>query len=104
MINNAIDQSISAFLYVQHPRVPLFYILPKIHKSLENPVGRPMVSGIGSVTEKNSQYVDYYLKPLVTTLPSFLKITGDFLRLLDKTVIPEQCLLVSFVSIIKFNH
>lgn len=29
--NNVIDQSISAFLYVQH------YTLPKIHKSLEDP-------------------------------------------------------------------
>uniref|UniRef100_A0A673FTB7 Uncharacterized protein n=1 Tax=Sinocyclocheilus rhinocerous TaxID=307959 RepID=A0A673FTB7_9TELE len=61
--NNVIDKSTFAFLYVQHPRVPLFYTLPKIHKSLENPVGRPIVSGIGSVTEKISQYVDYYLKP-----------------------------------------
>ncbi len=33
-------------VYVQH------YTLSKIHKSLENPVGRPIVSGIWSVTEK----------------------------------------------------
>uniref|UniRef100_A0A671PBT2 Uncharacterized protein n=1 Tax=Sinocyclocheilus anshuiensis TaxID=1608454 RepID=A0A671PBT2_9TELE len=62
--SNVIDQLISAFLYVQHPRVPLFYTLPEIHKSLETPVGRPIVSGIGSVTENNSEYGDYYLKPL----------------------------------------
>lgn len=40
--------------------------------------------------------MDYYLKPLMTTLPFFLKDTADFLGLLDKTFIPEQCLLGSF--------
>lgn len=30
--------------------------------------GRSIVSGIGNVTEKSSQYVDYHLEPLVVTI------------------------------------
>ncbi|CAH2284671.1 Hypothetical predicted protein, partial [Pelobates cultripes] len=52
------------YLYVQYPRIPVFYHLPKIHKRLVKPPGRPIVSGIGSLTSNLSEYVDQYLQPL----------------------------------------
>ncbi len=39
-----ISKSEFEFLYNQHPIYPLFYALPKIHKSLVNPSGRPTVA------------------------------------------------------------
>ncbi|CAF4327596.1 unnamed protein product, partial [Didymodactylos carnosus] len=38
------------------PKLPMFYILPKVHKKLCP--GRPIVSGIGHSTEKPSKFLD----------------------------------------------
>ena len=63
---------------------PIFYTLPKVHKSLTEPVpGRPIVAGTQSLTEPMSQYIDSHIKLLVSTLPSFLKDTIDFLNKLN---------------------
>ncbi|CAF4360906.1 unnamed protein product, partial [Didymodactylos carnosus] len=43
------------------PKLPRFYILPKVHKKLCP--GRPVVSGIGHSTEKPSKFLDLLLKP-----------------------------------------
>ena len=56
---NIIDESTYNNLQTKNPRIPTFYLLPKIHKN-DNP-GRPIVNGIGSVTEKISAYVDTIL-------------------------------------------
>lgn len=48
-LGGCIDSELAEFLLVQHPKTPLLYLLPKIHKSLQNPPGRPIVSGRGSV-------------------------------------------------------
>ena len=53
---NIIEENTYVNLHTKHPRIPTFYLLPKIHKP-NNP-GRPIVNGIGSVTEKISAYVD----------------------------------------------
>ncbi|XP_077149379.1 uncharacterized protein LOC143811948 [Ranitomeya variabilis] len=39
LTSNTIDQKTATFLINQHPVTPVFYILPKIHKSLTNPPG-----------------------------------------------------------------
>ena len=53
---NIIDEHTYNNLQTKNPRIPTFYLLPKIHK--KNNPGRPIVNGIGSVTEKISAYVD----------------------------------------------
>ena len=53
------------------PRTPIFYMLPKIHKP-NNP-GQPIISGCDSPTANLSVYLDYYLKPIVQTLPPYPK-------------------------------
>lgn len=40
-----IDQKLKEFLLVKHPVIPMLYLLPKIHKSLNKPPGCPIVSG-----------------------------------------------------------
>ncbi len=60
-------------LFCNSPRIPSFYMLPKVHKNLENPPGRPIISGNGSITEPASQFVDFFIKPFVSELPSFIQ-------------------------------
>lgn len=66
-----------------NPRRPVMYTLPKIHKNLLHPPGRPIVSGNGSLTEPISQFVDFHIKDLVYALPSYLRDTMDFLNKLS---------------------
>ena len=61
-------------------RTSIFYILPKIHKSYQNPPGRPIVSSIDCPTEKISQMVDIILRDFAQKGKSFIKDTPDFLR------------------------
>ena len=60
-----------------------FYTLPKIHKRLQNPPGRPIVSSNRCPTERISAYVDLHLKPLVSSLPSYIRDTKDLLSQLQ---------------------
>uniref|UniRef100_A0A8C2DIT0 Uncharacterized protein n=1 Tax=Cyprinus carpio TaxID=7962 RepID=A0A8C2DIT0_CYPCA len=65
-----IDQLLEKALHrgwitVKHPVCPMFYGLPKIHKSLIDPPLRPIVSSIGCLTEPLSQYLDFFLKKYV---------------------------------------
>lgn len=65
------------FMLVEHPICPVFYGLPKIHKSVTDPPLRPIVASIGSLTEPLSQFVDFFIKKFVSNLPSFLEDTVD---------------------------
>ncbi len=41
---------------------PVFYILPKVPKSLVNPLEQPIVAGNNRLTEPLSNFVDFVLK------------------------------------------
>ena len=43
------------------------YLLPKIHKRLQNVPERPVISNCGTPTEKASEFLDFHLKPLMQT-------------------------------------
>ena len=91
-----IDDTLYEFLEPHNPpRTPIFYMLPKIHKP-NNP-GRPIISGIDSPTANLSVYLDYYLKPIVRTLPSYIKDTDHFLQTIlhDNLEIPVNSILVT---------
>ena len=83
------------FLTQTDPKPGRFYILPKIHKH-GNP-GRPIVSSNGHPTERISQFVDYYLKPLVHKTASFIKDTTHFLngKLDQLGPLPSNAILVT---------
>ncbi|XP_072020421.1 uncharacterized protein [Amphiura filiformis] len=76
-----IDHDHKVALTPKRPKPGRFYTLPKIHKHFDSiPVGRPIVSANGSVTEKVSLFIDHHLKPHVSTLPSYVQDDMDFLR------------------------
>ena len=56
------------------------YFLPKIHKSLTNPPGRPIVSGVNGPTENVSKLVDHWLQSYVKSLPSHIQDSTHMLR------------------------
>ena len=54
------------------------------------------MSGIGSLTEQPSGYVDDLLKLFLATIPSFVKDTTHMLQLLQETpTLPNDALLVN---------
>lgn len=84
------------------PRERKFYLLPKIHKeqakwSATNlmPPGRPIVSDCSSDTYNISKYIDYYLGPLATLHPSYIKDTSDFLQKLSQTKVKPDSFLIT---------
>ena len=50
------------------------YLLPKIHKSLHDVPGRPVISNCGTPTEKISEFLDTQLKPRMQMSWSYIKI------------------------------
>ena len=70
-------------------------MLPKIHKfnectldkiargeleTIPNHPGRPIISQIGTVTEKIGHYCDNFLKPLVRAQSTYIEDTSEFIR------------------------
>ena len=74
-------------------RTSQLYFLKKIHK---NPMGiRPIVSSVNFVTENLSSFIDGWLNPLVTKLPSYVKDSPEFIKMIARMEIPEDAILVS---------
>ena len=77
--NQLIDYTTYKFLMPNNnPRMPTLYLLPKIHKPCIP--GRPIISGCGGPTVSLSQYADHILKPLLTSIPSYIQDTTAFLK------------------------
>ena len=68
-------------LIKHHPKLPTFYLLPKIYK-FNNP-GRPIVSTCSCPTEHISEYLDAVLQPLVQSLPTYIKDSTHALDLIE---------------------
>ncbi|XP_063302472.1 extracellular calcium-sensing receptor-like [Pelobates fuscus] len=83
LTNNIVDTNIYKFIFQEHPRIPTFYFLPKVHKSKTNPPGRPIISGIDSLTCKLSQFIDHSLQKYAQAAKSYLKDTKHLLQELD---------------------
>lgn len=58
--------------------------MPRIHKNPTCPPGRPIVSGINSITSRIGKYIDFYLQPIVSKTPSFLKDTSSTIKRLEE--------------------
>ena len=57
---------------------------------------RPIVSGRDSPTDNLSRYITHFIQPLVTHLPSYIKDTKHFLRIIhDTPTLPPDAFLVT---------
>ena len=78
-----------------------FYLLPKIHKARSSwphpdmPAGRPIVSDCETESSRICEFIDYYLQPLSTLHPSYLKDTYHFISKIRDTPIDPSWLLIS---------
>lgn len=75
-----INQQEFKLIKIENPCRPHFYHIQKIHKNIEQLPGRPMISGINSLTCNMSQYLDLYLQEYVWDLPSFVKDSNTVIR------------------------
>ena len=67
----------------------------KIYKRLSNVPGRPVISNCGTATEKASEFLDFYLKPLMQNGWSYIRDSGDFIDKMKRIgKIPEGSFLV----------
>lgn len=71
------------FLVKEVHFIPYFYHLPKVHKDLVNPQGRPIVAAMRSISSGLSQYVDQFLHPLTQSLQSYIRDGTHLLELLS---------------------
>lgn len=62
---NLLTKKEKLFLVPVAPSVPVIYYLPMVHKDRLHTPGRPIVSGIDSITSRVGRYIDHFLQPLV---------------------------------------
>ena len=83
-LNNIIDDELAELLIVDDSKPGNIHFLPKIHKNITPPPGRPICNTINTPTMNLSGWVDIQLQPLVRNLPSYLKDDNHFLRKIDE--------------------
>ena len=88
-----ITQNTSTYLTTDIDKTQQFYLLPKIHKDMHNPPGRPVVSGSGGPTEKISQFVDHFIGPLVPLSRSYIRDSTHMINIFKNfKIIPHMLL------------
>ncbi|CAJ0954263.1 unnamed protein product [Ranitomeya imitator] len=89
-----IDNKTKTYLINLHPVTPVLYILPKIHKNLRNPPGRPIVASTDSILNPLSMFLEKLLTPYTKVTKSFILDTGDFLgKIRNMKRIPSDSIL-----------
>lgn len=77
-LSTLLDRAVSSGIFTQKERdmfipdcliMPVFHHFPKIHKGLDPLFGRPIIAGIGTLSERLGQWVDDQLQPLGSDLP-----------------------------------
>lgn len=76
-----ISKSLWEFISVELMKIrKLFTVSLRPRKQMGNIKGRPIVSGIGNLTQNASRLIDSVLHPHVQTLLSYIKDTTSFLK------------------------
>uniref|UniRef100_A0A803JJ24 Reverse transcriptase domain-containing protein n=1 Tax=Xenopus tropicalis TaxID=8364 RepID=A0A803JJ24_XENTR len=93
---NWISQDCYNFLTIKFPRCPAIYTLPKIHKNLSAPPGRPIISARGSLFSNVAIFLDSFLQPLCARMRSYVADTASLLEILRHIgPLPENTLFVT---------
>jgi hypothetical protein len=73
-----IDERVRDYLIEPTSKAARLYFLPKIHKGISPPPGRPVVSGNGCPTEKISSFVDHFLNPTTKLIKSHVTLHTSY--------------------------
>lgn len=73
----------------------MIYYVPKLHKRLEKPPGRLIISGINSLFSQLGEYLDHYLKALVQKRRSYLRDNTQLITELQNITDSGNCLLIT---------
>ena len=75
------------------------YLLPKIHKRLENVPGRPVILNCVTPTENVSEFLDSQLKSVMQRSRSYIKESGDFIKKIKNisTILKDSILVTADV-------
>lgn len=92
--NGVLNKKESLYLDPSTCRRPIIYFLPKVHKNAQNPPGRPIVNGIDSVSARLGQYIDFFLKPLVSSTKAYLKDAKHAIQIIESTSAKDNSILV----------
>ncbi|XP_073508111.1 uncharacterized protein [Phyllobates terribilis] len=82
-------------LLVKFPKIPTIYFIPKVHKNPLEPPGRPIVSGLEGLCQPICIFIDYYLKPLAQTLPSYVRDSTEVLTRINNITLETDMILVT---------
>jgi hypothetical protein len=97
LTDGEIDISVYNYLVSKECRTANLYLLPKIHKGVIPPPGRPIMSANGCPTEKISAFADHFLKDCANKHKSYVKDTTDFLNQLQQLgPLPANSILATF--------
>ena len=88
-----ISEKCACYLTTDINRTQQFYLLPNVHTSFVNPPVRQIVSGTGCPTEKISQLVDNFIKPLVPKMKSYTGDPSHILTILETIKVPNNCII-----------
>ena len=64
---------------MEDPKFVRFYLLPKIHKRMDDVSGRPVISNCSYYTKKHI-FLDFHLQLLAQEVKSYIKDTNHFLE------------------------
>jgi len=85
------ETTYSEHSYKNHPRIPIFHGLPKVHKT---PIAlRLVVSSSSSFLSKFSVWLDFKFKDLLLLVQSYLKNSTTVINDLKELYIPKGALL-----------
>ena len=93
-----ISQSTCNYLTNDIDRTQQFYLLPKFCKDSHNPTGRLIVSGSGGPTEKTSQFVGYFIGPLVPLSQLYIRDSTHLNNILNKFNMHQACCYAPWIS------
>jgi hypothetical protein len=82
-------------IHVNNPCPAKFYMLPKVHKNVSQPPGRPIMASNGNPIERLSEYIDEHLKHHLSSIPSYIKDTNHFLEICRNTTLPPNARIVT---------
>ncbi len=88
------------YLFVSELCTPQLYLLPKIHKGMNPPPGRPIILANECPTERISQLVDHFLQPYLPTIKSWIKDSGHCIHILQKIASLKPGSLISSIYVV----